>query len=197
MANDTQKFDYLDEHLPYMLKMLRYTFGKMREQQHYLSWNAHFESFAIHARNLVTFLVNKDTGNFKAHEFVKDYKARTQEIGHLIQKLDQQVFHLAKARPREAIGKFSSENAEPVKVWIEENFSDFLTMLPRDMRKLFNEKKADSAEDEGVFVTVGPTGPGTPSACTAGPIVNANHTTSEVKFHIVGFPNENDPNNKK
>jgi hypothetical protein len=48
----------------------------MRQQQHYLSWNAHFESFAVHARNLVNFLTNRDTGNFKAAAFVAGgYKA--------------------------------------------------------------------------------------------------------------------------
>jgi hypothetical protein len=48
-----QKRDYLEEHLPYMMKMLRYTHGQMLQKQHYLCWNAHFESFAVHARNLV------------------------------------------------------------------------------------------------------------------------------------------------
>src|SRR5690348_6320725 len=107
MADGQQKRDYLDEHIPYMLKMLRYTDGQMLQEQHYLSWNAHFESFAVHARNLVNFLANKDTGNFKAHEFVPDFKARTSDIGGLMSKLDQQVFHLAKARPRDVVGKFN------------------------------------------------------------------------------------------
>jgi len=75
MAMKTEQRDYLQEHLPYMLKMLRYTYGQMLQEQHYLSWNAHFESFSIHARNLTRFLSNKDRGNFKAAEFVKDYKA--------------------------------------------------------------------------------------------------------------------------
>ena len=66
-----QKVDYLKEHLPYMLKMLRYTFSRMQDEPNYLSWNAHFESFAIHARNLVNFLTNADKNNLKAGEFVK------------------------------------------------------------------------------------------------------------------------------
>jgi hypothetical protein len=36
-VEDQQKRDYLDEHLPYMLKMLRYTHGQMLQQQHYQS----------------------------------------------------------------------------------------------------------------------------------------------------------------
>jgi hypothetical protein len=46
MTKEPQQRDYLDEHLPYMLKMLRYTSRHMLQEQHYLSWNAHFESFA-------------------------------------------------------------------------------------------------------------------------------------------------------
>jgi hypothetical protein len=48
MASDNQN-SYLKEHLPYMLKMVRYTFAQMNQLQHYLTWNAHFESFAVNA----------------------------------------------------------------------------------------------------------------------------------------------------
>lgn len=118
MADQQQKCDYLDEHIPYMLKMLRYTDAQMLQAQDYLSWNAHFESFAVHARNLVNFLANKDTGNVKAHEFVRNFKARTSDIGGLMRKLDQQVFHLAKVRPRGVVGKFNSEHVKPVRGWV-------------------------------------------------------------------------------
>jgi len=60
MIDEKQKA-YLQEHLPYELKMLRYTYGQLLQKQHCLSWNAHFESFAVHARNLVNFLTNGDT----------------------------------------------------------------------------------------------------------------------------------------
>jgi hypothetical protein len=135
MADENQKHNYLEEHLPYMLKMLRYTHGQMLQTQHYLSWNAHFESFAIHARNLVNFLANKDLGNFKASEFVSGFKAPTGEtIGGLTRKLDQQVFHLAKSRPKDVIGKFSSEHAAPIRNWIEHNFAEFLRRLSPQLR---------------------------------------------------------------
>jgi hypothetical protein len=94
VAKDQQQRDYLVEHLPYMLKMLRYTHGQMLQQQHYLSWNAHFESFAVHARNLVSFLKNTDTGNLKASEFVQGYKARIGDAQGAMAKLRDQVFHL-------------------------------------------------------------------------------------------------------
>jgi hypothetical protein len=76
MADHLQKAEYLEEHIPYMVKMLRYTYGQMQQEQHYLTWNAHFESFAIHARNLVNLLTNNDTGNMKAHNFINGFRAR-------------------------------------------------------------------------------------------------------------------------
>ena len=181
MTDDQQMRDYLDEHLPYMLKMLRYTYGQMLQGQHYLSWNAHFELFAVHARNLVNFLTNSDTGNFKAHEFVRDFKARKGDIDGPMRKLEQQVFHLAKARPKDAVGKFNSEHAGRVGEWVEENFEDFLSKLSKlspERRALFNNEKADPSMDKAMYITFGPTGPGAPpAACTASPI--ATHTTGE------------------
>ena len=150
MADEQQKHNYLDEHLPYMLKMLRYDLGQMQQSQHYLSWNAHFESFAVQARNLVNFLTNNDSGNFKAGEFVRDFKARKGNIGGPMAKLEQQVFHLAKSRPKGVVGKFNTEHAERVSKWVEENFADFLGELSAELRAVFNAKKADPAMDEAM-----------------------------------------------
>jgi hypothetical protein len=168
MATEQQKQDYLDEHLPYMLKMLRYTYGQILQSQHYLSWNAHFESFAVHARNLANLLTNNDSGNFKAAQFVPRFKARKGDISGPMTKLEQQVFHLHKGRPREAIGKFNTEHAKAVVEWVERNFADFIHELPPALRQVFNEKKSDLAQEQGVvFMSVGYTGPGGPIACTA------------------------------
>jgi hypothetical protein len=141
MATKQQKHDYLEEHLPYMLKMVRYTRRRMREHQSYLSFNAHFESFAVNARNLVKFLTNTDDGNFKARGFVENFKSPKGDITGLMTKLGQQVFHLSKNRPRSE-GKFDTGDAKPVLDWIEENFNEFLRALPSDMRRIFDDKKA-------------------------------------------------------
>jgi hypothetical protein len=160
-----QQRDYLEEHLPYMLKMLRYTYGQMLQKQHYLSWNAHFESFAVHARNLVNFLTNNDTGNCKASEFVQGYRARIGDDQGAMTKLREQVFHLGKKRPRHVVDKFNTEHAKKVYNWIEKNFADFLSELG-DLRPHFDDRKADPAKDEAAYITTGPTGPGA-YACTA------------------------------
>jgi hypothetical protein len=165
MNEDQQKRDYLDEHLPYMLKMLRYTYGQMLQEQHYLSWNAHFESFAVHARNLIKFLSNSDEGNFKAHQFFpQGYKARVGgDIRGAMAKLEQQVFHLHKGRPRTFVGKFNTEHAHEVRDWIEKNFDIFVRQLDQDWRPLFNDKKADPTQDDPLYITV----TANRSACTA------------------------------
>jgi hypothetical protein len=119
VTTEQQKHDYLDEHLPYMLKMLRYTYGQMLQRQHYLSWNAHFESFAVHARNLVNLLTNGDKGNIKAKDFAENFRARIGDASGAMSKLDQQVFHLAKERPKNAVDKFNTEHAKAVYDWIE------------------------------------------------------------------------------
>ena len=117
---DQQRRDYLNEHLPYEMKMLRYTYGQMQHRQHYLSWNAHYESFAVHARNLVNLLTNGDTGNFKASDFVPGYRARIGDAQGSMGKLRTQVFHLGKKRPRTVIDKFNTEpGAKEVVEWIE------------------------------------------------------------------------------
>jgi hypothetical protein len=118
----------------------------------------------VHARNLVNFLANKDDGNFKAHEFVQGFKARTGEIDGHMQKLNQQVFHLAKGRPRDAVGKFNSGHAKPVHEWVEANFADFLKKLSPEQRAFLNDRKADPALDEASYISIslGPTDPGSP-----------------------------------
>ena len=191
MATDgqQQQLDYLDEHLPYMLKMLRYTYGQMQQQQHYLSWNAHFESFAVHARNMVNFLTNADTGNVKATEFITGgYKARIGDCQGAMTKLRDQVFHLGKMRPKDVVGKFNTEeHAKPVCDWIEKNFTDFLNRLG-ELRPFFDDNKADPAKDAARYITLGPTGPGGPhqTACTASPIAVQNQTTSSSAAVLQG-----------
>jgi hypothetical protein len=63
MATEQQKRDYLDDHLQYALKMLRYTYGQTLQEQHYLSWMR--TSGHLRFRHLVNFLANNDTENFK------------------------------------------------------------------------------------------------------------------------------------
>lgn len=171
MALDEGQRDYLREHLPYMLKMMRYTYQQMLQRQHYLSFNAHMESFSTNARNMVNFLANKDTNNHKAGQFVAEYRARTGNLGQLMRKIDEQTMHLSKYRPKALVGKFNTDNAKEVLDWVEETFSGFLGQLPESERKFFDANKADPTYDQGFSIEVGPVEAGKPSACTASPLI--------------------------
>ena len=59
-----------------MLKMSGSTYRQeLRQRQHYLSWNAHFEWFAV-SKESTEILTNKDQEKVKACHFVQDYRAR-------------------------------------------------------------------------------------------------------------------------
>jgi len=169
---NAEQRDYLEEHLPYMLKMLRYTYAQMQQQQHYLSWNAHFESFAVHARNLTRFLTNNDKGNFKANEFASEYRAQIGDESGPMSRLQRQVFHLAKRRPKDVVAKFDIDDAKGVIDWIETNFADFLSKLEPAERALFDEPKSlpDSDQAFSIKVELGDSAE-VPTACTASPII--------------------------
>jgi hypothetical protein len=174
MTMTASQRDYLQEHIPYMLKMLRYTHGQMRQDQHYLSWNAHFESFAIHARNLTSFLTNGDKGNVKASDFVEEYREHIGDQSGRMQRLRAQVFHLAKERPKVVIGKFNSDDANEIFEWIEKNFACFLSELNSEQRGLFDESKSHPENDQAQYmILVG--GSGVPMACTASPVSAINY----------------------
>ena len=182
MASEQQEHDYLDEHLPYMLKMLRYDYGQILQSQHYLSWNAHFELFAVHVRNLVNFLTNNDTGNFKASEFMQEFKARkgVDRFGVLGIEFADDFPGASFVQMEDLLIKFRHRAAYVD--WVEENFADFLSQLSKlspKLRAFFNDKKADPRQDEGVYMTLGPTSPGGPIACTA--LVAQDYTMSAPK----------------
>jgi hypothetical protein len=176
-----QKSDYLDEHLPYMLSQLIYDFKKLSQGIHFRDWNTSFQSFAVNARNLVAFLTNGDTGNFRAGDFIKDFKIRKGDIQGPMTKLDQQVFHLGKSRPREEAGKFDVSAAREVFDWIDKGMKEFVVALSPEDKKLWNARKADPEYDASSYLTLGPTGPGAPQSASSS-IKTINATTGGVQY---------------
>src|SRR5271169_3273197 len=100
MATQDQKIEHLTEHLPYELLMLRHTRERMSSPRYPLDWNAHYESFAVHARNLFDFLMNDATqANFKASHFSTFKASKNAEVQRLIrQDFHSQILHLGKNR---------------------------------------------------------------------------------------------------
>ncbi len=143
MATVEQK-ELLDEHLPYEVLMMRYAFETLRNPQPQLAWNAHLESFAVHVRNLVHFLRNKESNlNFKARDFIEDYQAsEVKEIEGALSKLESQIRHLGKNRKTEPKDKVNPGRIDKLFKWTENGVERFLQQLPAELRDLYNEAKS-------------------------------------------------------
>lgn len=178
MDNQQQKFDYLNEHLPYMQAQARYDYSKLKQPLPFRDWNASFQSFAVNARNLVGFLTNGDKHNFKASDFIPEFRNRKRDIQGPMTKLDAQVFHLAKARPKVNDKKFGLEAASEVFAWIEQGMNEFVTGLSPDDKKAWNCKKADPTFDDDAGPSTGPTGPASPQSASSSIFSSTTHTTS-------------------
>jgi hypothetical protein len=132
MSTNAERAAYLQEHLCYELLMMRHTFEELTTPKNsYLDWNAYFESFAVHARNLYDFLTN-DGGcnNFKARDFDPQFKAS--KLDNVFSLFNSGVFHLGKSRPTEEDDKINVCRAAKVRDWIEQNFSAFKSNLNSD-----------------------------------------------------------------
>lgn len=187
MSDQVQKFNYLDEHLPYMLATLRYNFKKINQQLHFRDWNAYFESFAVNARNLTQFLDNADAGNFKARDFISGFRVRKGDIQGPLAKLRDQVFHLGKSRPREAEQKFDLTCAMVLNDWIEAGMQEFVDALSVADRKEWNEQKADPNFDGLLSFASGPTGPSKAPLASSSGVQTTTSTSSSVHFRITGL----------
>ena len=141
MATEQDIFNYLDDHLPYMLGSVRHNYRRIIDDKTSIDdRNAAFDAFAVNARNLYLFLTNGDTQNFKASDFVDAYKAKKGLTGQM-QLLRAQTLHLDKRRPRSVEDKFNSETAGPVYRWLENQMDNFISRLG-DLKKHWNAANA-------------------------------------------------------
>lgn len=126
MATQHELIQYLGEHLAYERLMLGFTFRRIHEPAEQLAWNAMFESFGVHVRNLYGFL-KSNTGSRNIH--ANDYVERFTIIESLDQqKLDIYFFHTAKQRLRNA--KFDLSQAESAAAWIDKWWKNWVFELP-------------------------------------------------------------------
>ena len=76
---EAQKAAYLGEHMGYEIGMLHYAIESLvtcDDTGHALSMR--YECFAVHARNLGNFLINKDDGSYQAHDFNNNFRPAKQ-----------------------------------------------------------------------------------------------------------------------
>jgi hypothetical protein len=144
-----QKTNYLVEHLPYMLKMVRHSHLRMHDSRiHYLDRNAFIESFTANARTLIQFLSNDDKANIKAADFIEGFRSEIDEVTRrFIQLSRHQTFHLGKNRPTETRGKINISDSPAIKNWIEKEFDKLVACLSQQDRKLWDAHLADPTKE--------------------------------------------------
>jgi hypothetical protein len=131
MGTKTDNAAWLHEHLSYELQMLQFTFEKIATMSSSPEWNAFFESFAVHARNLYHFLTNESgQGNFNASDFIPGFACKkTSKTKQLYPKQLSQIFHLGKARPNNAPQKITLEDCAQLNTWLDAQFTLFVDRL--------------------------------------------------------------------
>jgi hypothetical protein len=175
MTTTTQLTEHLQDHLPYELLMLRYTYARMQTETHDLVYNAMYECFCMHARNLWDFLHNEGTGNnLKAKELAKEYRAPEDQKAQRIINFDMQgqVFHFGKSRPSNQTDKIGLEKCKTVFDCLEKAFAEFMATNWTDpsLKAKFDQDRADPTkvgqliERKELYVYVG----GTPAASSGG-----------------------------
>jgi hypothetical protein len=132
VSSQAELVDYLKGHLHYELLMLRHCLSRCRGAQVQYDYNAFYESWAIHARNLYNFLCNEDGTNRQAREYVPTFRASKTDLTIAIAiRLRSQVLHLAKTRPNQPPKKMSLSRMEEFSNWVESNFAAFLGALEK------------------------------------------------------------------
>ena len=133
MSGDKAKIAYLKEHLSYELSMLIFTYmhlNKIDTKQ--LIWNAMFESFFVHFRNIAIFLKSDDDNrnwtacDFDA-EFFLDLKER-KEIEGLLPRIQSQIMHLGKKRGDNS-KRVSIKDIIKAYEWSIKNLDSFISRL--------------------------------------------------------------------
>lgn len=156
MSSRQQKVMHLGDHLPYELLMLRHSYQRTFEDRYPLDWNASYEAFAVHARNLFDFLMNRGgSKNFNARDFSPKFTAKKDaKVTRLInQDLHWQVFHFGKQRKSEEDKKVGDDERKAIFDWIEENFEVFIAALAldRDLAPYWHPEHADPEKFHSEF----------------------------------------------
>ncbi len=144
---------HLEEHIPYEALMMRYSYQRIASETHELDWNAHYCSFAVHARLLHDFLVNDGgSNNVKASDFVDGFHfERKPIIVTTINTLNQQVFHLAKRRPNAEERKDAITFLKPLHDWLNDGLARFVDELNEALRALWREERCHPPASDAII----------------------------------------------
>jgi hypothetical protein len=131
VSSTQEKCGFLSRHINYELLMLRFTHEKIGMVQDQLVWNAMYESFAVHARNLFSFLESSDDNrNMRASDFNNSFDLKPPDrIDSIRKSLDPHVLHLGKVRG-DAERKPHIDRLSELYAWLDQNLIRFGKELP-------------------------------------------------------------------
>ena len=98
--NARERDEFFDEHLPYEISMLRFTFLELQQPVAGPLGNVLIEAFCLHARNLIEFFKNKDSCDFDPREFTAAGHRLHKSFlpGALLMRINEQISHLTANR---------------------------------------------------------------------------------------------------
>jgi hypothetical protein len=102
----------------------------MAEAEDVLDRNAFFESFAIHARSLYWFLINKKESEVRALDYTKTYRPpKGPKVASINDRINEQVAHFSSKRNVEEERKLNYRNCQKIAEWIEKYIALFAQAL--------------------------------------------------------------------
>lgn len=126
VTTEAELIEALDDHLAYERDMLGHTYTIIQTTQNQAEWNAHFESFCVHARNLYDFLRSDGKqGAFKARDYLPGHKPAACLA---FNDIDTGILHVTNHRTRKQ--KIDLEQANRLAHWIDREWARWCGALP-------------------------------------------------------------------
>lgn len=141
MKNRVDELEFLKEHVGYELEMLSRTRAFAASESDPWKWNAYFESYLLHARNLIDFLTKpSDDKNCVARDFSSSYVPEKMDgkAARIYGRLHDQVLHMGKARTIDPSKKVNWSDA-----------GELVRVIEGRMSAFFEAVDADDAKEQG------------------------------------------------
>jgi hypothetical protein len=128
------KEEFLTEHLPYEVSMLRATYELARAQKPAAEHNAMVESFLLHARNLIEFYKDRPSCDFDPRMFTNaSYQLNKDFIPEqLAARINRQVSHLTAKRLSQSADELGPRDWALILRALEEELSRFAKALTKE-----------------------------------------------------------------
>ncbi len=124
---------YIRKHLAYEIEMFRYTYVGLQNQKDQLLFNALYESFCVHARNLMDFFFNQASDkerNYIAADFLPEGHPRAAkrsfgDAGKPYGLIHKEVLHMGAGRPHEQAKQVGPSERKLLADTLKQEIADF------------------------------------------------------------------------